>query len=115
MKMVHNIPLEFKDEDKWFRFFSKKNLIVIIICEGVIGILFKLIQVMNISVGIPFIIVGEGITVILTALTMIPIGETMYLKGGGQTISTVLAKRIYRRARQVIYVKGYGKDNSGQQ
>lgn len=109
MAFSFNIPLEFKDEEKWFKFFSKKNLIVLVCCEGVVGLGFKLLQSVGLHIEIPYLVVGELITAIITALTMIPQPETMYLTGGGQTLADILLKKIYRKTHKILYVKGYGK------
>lgn len=111
MNFVFEIPLEFKDEDKWFKFFNKSNLLVLACCEGVVGMGFKTMQFFGLHGQIPYLVVGEVVTAILTALTMIPISESMYLKGGGQTVATILIKKTYRKMNKVLYVKGYGKSS----
>lgn len=108
MKMVHSIPSEFTDEDKWFKFFKKRNLVVIAAGLGVTGFFFKIAT--PFGLGVPLGLFGIVVTVIATIITMIPLPETNYLKGGGQTLDVILLRRYIRKKNKKIYIKGYGAD-----
>ena len=108
MRMTFSIPAEFTDEDKWFRFFYKKNLAVF--CAGA-AFTYLLWKVLDLGgLGIAGLIAGGMVTTAITAVTMLPIPESSYLKGGGQTLDIILIRRLIRRKSAVIYIRGYGRD-----
>ena len=105
------IPSEFTDEDRWFKFFTKKQLAVVllnIVWTIALGKLFKLFGIMPVGIAI-----GVIQTLVVTALAMFRLPESNYLRGGGQIIGVVLLKRMYRRLFACIYVKGYVEQRKG--
>lgn len=108
MRLVHEIPSEFNDEDKWFKWFTKRSMLYIVAGLGSTYLLYRLFMLIH----HPFIgiIIGAIITVTLGAISMIPIPEGNYLKGSGQTVDVILIRRWIRRGSKTIYTKGYGKD-----
>ena len=105
--MTEEIPSEFTDEEKWFKFFPKTAFIAL----GV-GTLFTLLLA-NLLKGaglfMATVITGAIPTIICVALIMIPKPDTEWLKGGGQSYSTLIIKRLLRRMKRCIYVLGYGR------
>lgn len=110
-KFTYNIPSEFTDEDKWFKFFTKKDMGVII-ATGILT--FFLYRLAGFLFGKPLIglIVGGIIMIVSVCCAMIKLPETLYLEGGGQTILTIILRRLIRRKNKVIYIKGY--DDGGE-
>lgn len=108
MRMVYHIPSEFTDEDKWFRIFYKKNLLVMICGLGFTGVIAKAGALFGMQ--LPMIIFGLIVTAVITGITMLPVPETQYLKGGGQTLDIILIRMFIRKKNSVLYVRGYNKD-----
>lgn len=106
VKFTYSIPSEFTDEDKYFKYFTKKNMAVIIITGFIMFLLYKLTGSLF---GKPFIglIIGGIIMLVSILCVMVKIPETLYLEGGGQTILTILTRKYVRKRNKVIYIKGY--------
>ncbi len=107
----YRVPKEFKDEDKWFRFFTKRQLIYlglalvvsVITCIGT----YKL----NIlPVGV---VVSELLIMVAAAFAFITIPPEKYMYGGGYRLSTILFRIVVRRLpkNRVLFVKNYDNDN----
>lgn len=102
-----DIPQEFSDEDRWQlgRFsFSKKSFIVLLSGFGVTYMLFKIMSFIHAStVGV---ILGITLTVIAVFLSMFPMPESDYIKGGGLTLDIILLRKLVRRRNRIVYTKG---------
>lgn len=107
-KFTYSIPSEFSDEDKWLKFFRKKDMAVLIVTGAITVGLYKLTGLLigNAIIGL---IIGLLIMGVSMFCSMFPIPDTFYLTGGGQTIATLMIRRLIRKKKRVIYVKGYGK------
>ena len=104
----YRIPREFKDEDKWFRFFTKGQLsymAVAIALDFVFILISRLLHVLGI--GIALSVITIMVTLFLAFFVMPP---DKYLMGGGYRITVLLLRMFYRRLtkNRVLYVKGYG-------
>ena len=103
----YQIPKEFKDEDKWFRFFTKKQLIVV----G--AALAACVVIVSFFYGIGMLKVGlaiaEIIMVLAVAVVFIRIPTDRYLIGGGYHIAQIVGRLIIKRlpGHKIIYVKNY--------
>lgn len=110
----YDIPRAYEDEDKWFKFFTKVQLLIfgagVLICIGLCT-LFSAIGVTMIGV-ILSVVVMMGAVVL--AFVKIPVDR--YLLGGGNTIRQTLARIIRKRLskNRVIYVKGYDRAMEGE-
>ena len=105
--MRFTTPSEFSDENVWFRFFRKRNLVVMLPCLFFTFVLWKFLAIFGFQ--IIGIIIGGILTVFLTALTMIP-APYDFLKGGSLTLDIIILRKRIRKKNAVIYVRGYGKD-----
>lgn len=105
-KFTYNIPSEFTDEDKYFKYFTKKDMAVIIVTGALTLLLYKITGSLF---GKPIIgiVIGGIIMIVSIGCAMIRIPETEYLNGGGQTILTLLIRRLVRKNNKLIYIKGY--------
>lgn len=103
---VFPIPGEFKSEDKWFRYFNRKQAVVLVIC----GIIDYRVVISASSNGllIPALIVMICVTLIVMGCVMIQLPvDTLFLTGGGLTIDELLFRRLYRKRRKELYTKNY--------
>lgn len=106
---VYKIPKPFKDEDLWFKFFTKTQLIALGIALMVGAVpLIGLAKIGLFPLGLIFFLLIVGGT---AACFMFNMPEDKYLLGGGEKIATIvfrlLRKKIFGR---VIYVKNYDKE-----
>ncbi|MCI7189857.1 MAG: PrgI family protein [Lachnospiraceae bacterium] len=105
----YKIPRPFKDEDIWFRFFTKKQLLFI---GGAALISLQLVVwAFKRSNFLLFLALVFGI--ILVALVSIIVKFDMpadkYLWGGGTSLETLLRRIIRKKlkANRIVYVKFY--------
>lgn len=111
---THPIMTELKDEDKWLKFFTIKQLIYYAIAI-VIGILATLI-LKNIhleAVGFVMIIVNIAIAFLLQM--KIPESGDKYIIGAGMPLQTILFRLLKKLLpkNRVIYVKNYDSSIEG--
>lgn len=106
--LAAKVPGEFTDEDKWFRFFYKKNLVVLVIGLFFAWFLWKAMSWLDL--GVVGIAVGLAVAAIMTGLTMLPVPDLGNMRGAGQTLDLLLIKKWIRKKNHMIYVRGYGKD-----
>lgn len=106
---VYQIPREFKDEDKWFKYFTKGQAVLAVLC---------LVADYRIVMGLasrglfPF---GVILAVLLTALVLgsvmivLPV-ENFFLTGGGLTIAECLLRYFYRKRGRCLYTRNMEED-----
>lgn len=107
MGFTHDIPQEFSDEDRWVIgrvSLSRKSLIVLVAGCGVTYLLFKVTSVIHIPIF--GVVLGLLFTVTAVFLTIFPIPESDYLKGGGMTLDTIIIRRLIRYSNRIVYAKG---------
>lgn len=103
---VFSIPGEFKSEDKWFRYFNRKQAVVLVIC----GILdYRVIMAANVKgLLIPAIILMLVFTMTVMGIVMVRLPvDALFLNGGGITIDQILFRLFYRRIHRELYTKNY--------
>lgn len=109
---VFQIPGEFKSEDKWFRYFNRKQAIVLVIC----GIIDYRVVMSASSKGllVPALIAMILFTLIIMGAVMIRLPvDVMFLTGGGLTMDEMLVRLLYRRINRCIYTKNYDAKYAG--
>lgn len=105
MTLRHEIPSEFTDEDRWFKYFTKKTLAFIMAGCLIMVFLYKVFALFGGAlIGV---VLGIVITIALAAISMIPVPENQFLRGGGLTLDVIIIRRFIRKGKRVIYVKGY--------
>lgn len=108
---TYKIPSEYKDEDKWFKFFTIPQVFAIAIVLLLSFIVFKFLSALHLA----FIGACIDIVIILLAVLIIfaPIPENKYLIGGGQPFRVVFINFIRKKLpkNKIIYVKNYGRED----
>lgn len=101
---VFRVPREFKDEDKWFRYFTKKQAVVLIL---VLLTDYRLIMAAAPhGMVIAAVIVSVLMTLAAGSMVMIELpADVMFLTGGGITLDQWLFRVILRKCRRVLYTK----------
>lgn len=103
---VFKIPREFKDEDKWFRYFNKKQAATLIIT--LLADYRFLIFANNHGFLMPALVMAILFTLGIAAIIMIELPtDAMFLTGGGITLEHCLIRVLIRKKNRVIYVKNY--------
>ena len=104
---TYKVPAALKDEDKWFKFFTKAQLICIAVAVVLgVGILVFFSRLGLVAIGLALcliVIIAVGVCV------MIRIPADKYLMGGGEYIVVILFRLIRKRLpkNRVIYIKNY--------
>jgi hypothetical protein len=104
---VFPIPGEFKSEDKWFRYFDRKQALVLVIC----GIMDYRAVMTAAAKGmlVPALILMLFLTLAAMGIVMIRLPvDALFLSGGGLTIDTLIFRVLYRKLHREIYTKNYG-------
>lgn len=102
----YRIPDELKDEDLWFRFFTKRQLAVFI---GVILAdwnIFRICRFLRLTVV--GVLISVGLLVITAILVFIKMPSNRYLYGGGIGLERLLARILAKRCvpgKRVVYTK----------
>lgn len=103
----YQIPKEFKDEDKWFRFFTKFQLALFGIAVGisiVILLITSAIHLLPLGVILTEILVGAALV-----FGFIKLPQDRYMIGGGYPLRTIAIRLLTKnfRKNKKIYVKNY--------
>lgn len=103
----HELPSGFKDEEKWFKFFSKRSFIILGVTFAITIFLVKFFELFGLG-GLGGVI-GGVIMVVFVGLSMVPVPYSDYMKGGGQTFDRRIFKAMLRKRKKskVIYIKRY--------
>ena len=101
---IYQIPREFKDEDKWFKYFTKKQAIVVLAC-GIAD--YQLISIFSANnLLVVGILLACLITIVLVGGVMIVLPlDNFFLTGGELTIVEWLIRYLYRRRSRCLYTK----------
>lgn len=101
---VFRVPREFKDEDKWFRYFTKKQAAVLVI-TGLAD--YRLIAAAS-AHGFTLLAIVAAILLLVVAgslvLIQLPV-DVMFLTGGGITLDQWIFRVFLRKRKKVIYTK----------
>ena len=103
----YRIMKPLKDEDKWFKFFTKKQLVFVIMGLAVSGATYPLFT----SMGLRFVwmFFAEIVMTSMLVLAFLKLPYEKYLIGGGRYLHEILY-RLIRKSRpknKVIYTKNY--------
>lgn len=103
-------PSEFKDEERWLKFFPKRVFLTLCVLI-VIGIIVT--RIINLIFGIfwPVLIVWLIGCAVVAVLMMIPTSSDDVMRGGGQDVMSVLIKKRYRKKMRSIGIKGISNKN----
>lgn len=101
---VFPVPGELKSEDKWFRYFNRKQAATLVIC-GIID--YRVILWANTKdLLLPMIIVMLIITMTAMGIVMIHLPvDAFFLSGGGLTVDQLIFRLIYRVRHKELYTK----------
>jgi len=107
---VFPIPGEFKSEDKWFRYFNRKQAIVLVLC-GIVD--YRVIMsAANKEMLIPALVLMLFLTMLLVGIVMIRLPvDALFLTGGGVTVDVLILRYIYRKLNRHIYTKNYNSED----
>ena len=98
------IPGEFKNEDRWFRYFNRKQATVLVLC----GILdYRVIMFANLKgMLVPAITLMLMFTMTMMGIVMVRLPvDVLFLNGGGITIDQLLFRILYRKIHRELYTK----------
>ena len=105
----YKIPRPFKDEDKWFRWFTKKQLMYLTIFGGM-GVLALFISALA---KIP--VIGGIVFVVFISLGLIiprfNMPDDKYLWGGGMPLETICLRWFMKKiSKKALYIKFHNKE-----
>lgn len=101
---VFRVPREFKDEDKWFRYFNKKQAVVLVLT--LLADYRMLVAASEHGLVLPALVAAVLLTLLAAGIVMVQLPvDMMFLTGGGITLDQWLFRIILRKSRRVIYTK----------
>ena len=102
---TYKVPREFKDEDKWFRFFTKTQLFIVGIGLGICAVIFLIFSLVGML--IPPLVISSIIMPLAGLLAFLPMPNNKYIYGGGYPLYVVVRRLINKKFLQqkVVYVK----------
>lgn len=108
---TYKIPSEFKDEDKWFKFFTLRQLFALIGIGALCFIVFRLFSIIHMR----FIGACIDVAILIIGIMCIyaPVPEEKYLIGGGQPFRVILLRMVRKRMKKnrIIYIKNYDQED----
>jgi hypothetical protein len=102
----YQIPAEYKDEDRWWKF-TKRQLVYVIIGLMIDYFFFKIFQPMGLSVV--WIFLDVVVSLFFGIIAMVPIPQSSYLHGGGMMLEAVILRMLMRKFNRVLYTKNYDR------
>lgn len=101
---VFPIPGELTSEDKWFRYFNRKQAATIVIC-GIID--YRVILSANENdLLLPAIIIMLIFTMTVMGIVLIRLPvDALFLAGGGLTVDQLIFRLLYRLRNRALYTK----------
>ena len=101
---VFRVPREFKDEDKWFRYFNKKQAVVLVLT--LLADYRMLVAASEHGLVLPALVAAVLLTLLAAGIVMVQLPvDVMFLTGGGITLDQWQFRIILRKSRRVIYTK----------
>lgn len=110
---VFPIPVEFKSEDKWFRYFNKKQAAVLVI-TGIID--YRVIMAAGTKgLLLPAFVLMIFFSLLVMGIVMIRLPvDPLFLSGGGITIDELIFRLLYRQMHRKLYTKNYDDKYEGE-
>lgn len=91
----YKIPKEFKDEDKWFKFFTKRQLIYVGVAIAIaffIGRFFYGLGLLPVGISLAFVVV---VIAMVVSMGTMPLDK--YLWGGGFSFENIITRLINKK------------------
>ncbi len=105
----YKTPGELKDEDKWFKFFTKKQLviaIVVLIIDWNIAVIFNKIHLIVIGITLDVFI-----TIVMAIITLLPMPANKHIFGGGLPLYRIAYRILIRKLfNKHIYTTMYEEE-----
>ncbi len=107
---VYKVPREFKDEDKWFRFFTKIQLFIMGIGIALSALVFLICSVVKMYRVATVITVINLIVCALLAFFKMP--ENKYMYGGGYPAYQILLRLIKKHFLdpKQVYIREFDRE-----
>lgn len=111
-ELREEVPREFSDDERWYRYFTRKSIMVLL-CMGVLSlIIIKFCSLIGVQ------IVGIYLALVLTTVAMVavmlPIPEGDVLHGSGCTCDVILLRMYIRKKKARLYLKGFQESEGGE-
>lgn len=100
------IPNEYKDEDRWLKFFTKRQLVYVVLAALLDYIIYRIFNKWLLI----WLVIDLIITLVAAVIALASIPKSRYLLGGGNSVETIITRIIIRRVTCVLYIKNYDEE-----
>lgn len=106
---IFKTPSEIKNEDRWFRYFNRRQAVILAI---MLIIDYRIILVSHVHGWLlPAIIIAICLTMLVMGIVMINLPvDRFFLTGGGLQLDEFIYRLIYRKVHRTICTKNYNQD-----
>lgn len=107
---VYGIPRKLKDEDKWFKFFTKIQLMIFGI--GVAISLVFAVLLFPLKAYHLWVVLTVIVLVLAGFLALVPMPNSRYLYGGGYPLYVIVIRLINKIiSKKRLYIKNYDAED----
>lgn len=97
------VPAEFSDDERWYKYFTKKSLLALILSCGIAAGIIVLFTKVNLTlVGV---VLGVALGAALFSVTILKPVKTDVLSATGATMDVVGIRVLARRLKGRVFVK----------
>lgn len=110
----YKIPRPMQDEDKWFKYFTKHQLVYVGVSLVIIARLILWVKSSSSLVQIPVLTLGSIVVILSIAFGVLTMPDDKYLWGGGTKVETLVVRLVRKRLKgnRVLYVRNYKVDEA---
>ena len=103
-RMSFQVPKEFKDEEKWLKFFPTKTFVAMIIGAAILGVFIKIMGFLGLGAFAWWF--GGFLYIVTVVLSLVPKRGSKALDANGITWLSYLIRRYIHKKNRRIYIKG---------
>lgn len=103
MDLREEVPREFSDDERWYRFFTRKSIVVLLVMGVISLLLVKFLGFIGLrTAGVYIALILSGAVMLAV---MLPIPEGDVLHGSGCTCDVILFRMLVRKRTGRVYRK----------
>lgn len=110
-QFTHRVPRPLQNEDKWFKFFTPKQLGVAVV--AIVIAVISVVMLTNIIGLLPATLINIPFLIFVGAGMFCKPNSSWYLTGGTYPLGIILIRMLIRKMKNVLYVKHLNDGDGG--